>query len=279
MRQNIFKFIKFVTTLSVFTFTFIWVTQGEDNNIFQNLQSGLKDEIRKIENRAFTIGEWLKFDVSYGFIHAGTAIMSVPEYRYINDRKCYYVKTEAYSASGFSWIFKVEDKYETYIDVEGLFPWRFEQHIREGSYKADNIAQFDQINHIATTKDNKYSIPEYVHDIVSAFYFARTQNFSGFRAGQKIYLKNFYKDKVYPLDVKYLGKMQVEVDAGKFDCIVVEPLVKEGGLFKHQGRLLIWLTDDDRKIPVKVITEIIVGSLTIELKSFSGINGPIDAKR
>ncbi len=173
----------------------------------------------------------------------------------------------------------MEDKYETYIDAEGIFPWRFEQHIREGKFKADNIASFDQYHKVAYTKDAKYSIPLYVHDILSAFYFVRTQNFTGFRAGQIIKLQNFYKDKVYPLDVKFLGRQQIEVNAGKFQCIIVEPLVQEGGLFKHKGRLLVWLTDDERKIPIKMTSEIIVGSISVELDAYSGINGPINAKR
>lgn len=238
-----------------------------------------KFEFRKVNNLAFNVGEVLKFDISYGFIHAGTASLSIPEIRTINNRKCFYIKAEAFSAAAFSWFFKVEDKYETYIDVEGIFPWRFEQHIREGKFKADNIATFDQYNKIAYTKDGKYPIPEYTHDILSAFYYVRTLDFSQSKPGNIIKLHNFYKDKVYPLDVKFLGRQIVEVNAGKFQCIIVEPLVQEGGLFKHKGRLIVWLTDDDRKIPVKMTSEIIVGSISVELESYYGINGPINAKR
>jgi hypothetical protein len=247
--------------------------------VFSQNKNGNSSSFRKIENKAFTVGEWLRFNISYGFIHAGTAVMAIPDYRYINGRQSFHVKCEAFSAAGFSWIFKVEDRYETVIDCDGLFSWKFEQHIREGSYKADHITDFDQYNNQAMTDKGKFSTPEYVHDIVSAFYFTRTHNFSGYKVGDKLHLENFFKDKVYPLDVKYLGKQRVEVDAGTFDCILVEPLVKEGGLFKHKGRLIIWLTDDDRKIPVKVTSEIIVGSISVELEAYSGINGNIDAKR
>ena len=40
----------------------------------------------------------------------------------------------------------------------------------------------------------------------------------------------------------YHGKETVEVPAGKFDCIIVEPLVQEGGLFKSEGSILVWMT-------------------------------------
>jgi hypothetical protein len=279
MKYLIHKFFKFAAFFSIFSLALIFISRSEIEYGYQTSENNFVGSFRKVDNKAFNIGEWLRFNISYGFIHAGTAVMAIPEFRNTNNRNCFYIKAEAFSASGFSWIFKVEDRYETYIDAEGIFPWRFEQHIREGGYKADNIAQFDQVNHLAITKDNKYSIPEYVHDILSAFYFTRTQDFSNFKPGQRLNLKNFYKDKVFQLDVKFLGKQQVEVEAGKFNCIIVEPLVQEGGLFKHKGRILIWLTDDDRKIPVKVVTEIVVGSITIELETYSGINGPLDAKR
>ncbi|HAP36800.1 MAG TPA: hypothetical protein DCQ28_13015 [Bacteroidetes bacterium] len=55
-------------------------------------------------------------------------------------------------------------------------------------------------------------------------------------------------------------------------------MVKEGGLFKSEGRILIWLSDDERKIPVKVNTKVIIGSIDAELKEYSGLNGPLKSK-
>jgi len=243
--------------------------------IGEQIQSGF----RKVDNPAFSVGERLVFDISFGFIHAGQAVMEIPEYRYVNGRKCYWVRFQVNSAKAFSWIYKVEDRYETYLDAEGIFPWQFEQHIREGGYRRDFIAYFDQAAHRVTTTEGQYDIPPYVHDIVSAFYYARTQDFSNFRPGQRMRLQNFYKDSTYVLDVKFLGHQRVEVDAGTFDCILVEPLVREGGLFKSEGRIIIWLTDDEKKIPVKVSTRIVIGSIDAELTEYHGINGPIQAKR
>jgi hypothetical protein len=92
-------------------------------------------------------------------------------------------------------------------------------------------------------------------------------------------MKNFYKDKVYDLNVKYLGKERITVDAGTFDCIVVEPLVQEGGLFKSEGSIVIWLTDDDLKIPVKVKTKVVVGSIDAELTKYEGLAGKLVSKK
>ncbi|MBM2842125.1 MAG: hypothetical protein HW412_2653 [Bacteroidetes bacterium] len=237
-----------------------------------------KLELRKIKNEAFGVGERLVFDVSYGFINAGEAVMRVADYDSIAGRKTYRVEFTVNSHPSFNWIYKVEDRYLTFIDVDAIAPLKFEQHIREGSYRRDFIAEFDQVQHVAKTTEGQYEIPEYVHDIMSAFYFARTLDYSNLKVGEGPVLFNFYKDKSHELKVKFLGRQELEVGAGTFNTIVVEPLVREGGLFKSEGRIVIWLSDDERKIPVRVNTKVIIGSIDTELREYSGLIGPIRAR-
>lgn len=237
-----------------------------------------KPEFRKIENDAFAVGEKLTFDVKYGFVTAGVAEFSVPKITKLAGRNVYNVEFKVNTVPAFDPFYKVRDRYETYIDVEGLFPWRFEQHIREGGYTRDFSAFFDQRKGKAKTSEGSYDIPKYVNDIVSAFYYARSLDLSKIKQGETIRLENFYKNKVYPLDVVYKGKEKVSVTAGTFDCIILEPIVKEGGLFKSEGNIVIWLTDDNLKIPVKVKTKILIGSIDAELTGYSGLSGPLKAK-
>ena len=160
---------------------------------------------------------------------------------------------------------------ETYIDVQGMFPWRFEQHVREGGFSMDFAAFFDHRKGVAKTSKGTYEIPPNVNDIVSTFFYARTLDYTGLEVGDKFELHNFYKKKVYPLDVIYKGKETVEVEAGTFDCIMVEPVIVEGGLFKTEGKIIIWLTDDELRIPVKVKTKILIGSIDAELAEYEGL--------
>ena len=238
-----------------------------------------QDDFRKIENKAFKEGEKLTFDIKYGFVTAGIAIMQVQKIKRISGRNAFYITFEVNSVPSFDWIYKVRDRYETYLDTEGLFPWRFEQHIREGSFSRDFSAFFDHRKGIAKTSKGQFDVPLYVNDILSAFYIARTFNYSEMKVDDIIPMKNFYKDKVYDLNVKYLGKERITVDAGTFDCIVVEPLVQEGGLFKSEGSIVIWLTDDDLKIPVKVKTKVVVGSIDAELTKYEGLAGKLVSKK
>jgi hypothetical protein len=234
--------------------------------------------LRFAPQSAFGVGERLVFDVGYGFFTAGEAVMTIPKTDTMFGRPCYQVLITVNSTPTFSWIYKVEDRYETLLDVTGLFPWKFVQTVREGKYKRDFSAVFDQVNNIAYAEGKHYPIPPYVHDVVSAFYYMRTLDYSAWRIGQKSMLENFYKDSAYSLAVKFLGRQRIEVDAGTYDCIILEPLIKEGGLFKSEGRVVVWLTDDERKIPIKVSTKVIIGSIDAELREYSGVIGPIKAK-
>ena len=234
--------------------------------------------LRSIRNDAFGLGERLTFDVNYGPVTAGEAVMEIPALEVIAGRICYRVEFKVNSHSSFSWIYKVEDRYLTIIDTATIAPWRFEQHISEGNYHRDFVAGFDQVTHIAKTTEGDYAIPPYVHDIVSAFYYVRTIDFSTMKVGDQIVISNFYKDTSYELAVKVLGRQELEVAAGTFNTIVVEPLVKEGGLFKSEGRIVVWLTDDERKIPVRVNTKVIIGSIDTELREYSGIHGPVRSR-
>jgi hypothetical protein len=230
--------------------------------------------MRRIDQKAFGVGERLVFDVNYGFITAGEASMSITRYDTIAGRVCYRVEFQVNSLPSFSWIYRVEDRYLTFIDVEGIVPWKFEQHIREGGYRRDFIADFDQFRHVAKTTEGEYEIPPYVHDIMSAFYYARTIDYSQSKPGDIYSLFNFYKDKSHELGVKFLGRQELDVEAGTFRTVVVEPLVKEGGLFKSEGRIVIWLTDDDLKIPIRVNTKVVIGSIDTELREYFGLQGP-----
>ncbi len=235
-------------------------------------------QMRHVNNEAFGVGERLEFDVNYGYITAGEAVMMIPTYDTVAGRKCFRIQFTVNSLPSFSWIYKVEDRYLTFIDVEAIAPLRFEQHIREGSYSRDFVAEFDHTKKIAKTTEGQHPIPEYVHDILSAFYFVRTVDFSAYKTGDMLTLYNFYGDKSYELGVRFLGRQELEVAAGTFRTIVVEPLVKEGGLFKSEGRIVVWLTDDALKIPIRVNTKVVIGSIDTELRAYSGMMAPVTSR-
>ncbi len=220
---------------------------------------------RYVENIAFGAGEKLSFDVNYGFINAGTASMEIENLIEYQGRPCYQIVTKANSNGFFSNFFKVEDRVESIMDAIGLFTWRFEKNLHEGDYQAKQTYEFDQRRHIVYYKEDTVETEPYIQDALSALYYIRTQPLV---PGKSIFVDNYTDGKKYLLEVRVLKKEKITVPAGTFDCIVVEPLLQSVGVFKHEGKLTVWLTDDKLKLPVLMKSKVLVGSISAELTNY-----------
>ena len=85
--------------------------------------------------------------------------------------------------------------------------------------------------------------------------------------GKVLSIDTYSDGKLYPLKVLIHRREEIRVPAGRFNCIVVEPMLEGEGIFNQTGRITIWLTDDDRRIPVRVRSKVFVGSISIRLVS------------
>ncbi len=220
---------------------------------------------RSVDNIAFGIGEWLHFDIGYGFINAGTATMEVKEIVEYKGRPAYQLVSMAQSNKFFSSFFPVRDRVESILDAVGLFSWRFEKKLREGNYRSHRQYSFDQINHKVVYKGDTIDVAPYVQDALSVLYYARTQPLA---AGKSIFIDNFTDGKNYPLEVRVIKREKIKTKAGEFDCLVLEPLLRSAGFFKHEGKLTVWLTDDRLRLPVQMKSKVVVGSITAELTDY-----------
>lgn len=216
-------------------------------------------------NDAFGVGEELTFNIGWKMVKAGEAKMIVDEVIDHDGRPVYRIKTLAKSFPFFDSFFKVRDTAESWIDVEGLFSWYFRKVLHEGGYDNEQIQTFDQYRNIAYFGDTIYTVPRYVHDVLSSLYFMRAIDL---KIGDTIMLDNFSKNKCYPLAVIVHGKEIIDVPAGKFKCIKVEPLLKAAGIFKNEGQLTVWLTDDRLRMPVLMKSKVVVGSIYTELTDY-----------
>lgn len=222
---------------------------------------------RVISNRAFGVGERLVFSVGWEFVNAGTAVMEIPEIVKLDGKKCYHIVSTAKSNKFFSLFFNVDDRVESFMDVHGLYSWRYDKRLREGKFKADVSMVFDQKNQLAIYDAGKdtLEVPPHAQDVLSAFYFVRTQKLT---VGRSIFVENHTDKKNYPLEVRVLRKERVKVPAGEFDCVVVEPILKTPGIFEQKGSLTVWLTDDEVKMPVLMKSKVVIGSIVTELTSY-----------
>jgi hypothetical protein len=212
----------------------------------------------------FGPGERLDFSIDYGIINAGYAVMEVKGVRKIAGRECFDIRTVGRSNAFFSRVYKVWDRAQTFLDRETVLPQRFEKHLREGGYRKDQVIKFDRAASYARYEDGQEVVCHpWAQDELSAFYFLRTQPLA---VGQDVFIDSHANHKNYPLKVIVHRRETVEVPAGEFDCWVIEPVIREGGIFTAKGKLTIWLTADERRLPVKMRTKVVVGSITASLK-------------
>lgn len=219
----------------------------------------------------FVAGEFLHFNVSYGFMLAGYATIEVHENRNYNGRDVFVFRTTARSRRAFNWIFKVRDRTESYFDKEKAHSLRHVKILREGNYHVDIDIEYDQENQIAYfnrdrkgrgTRSAEIDIPENVMDPLSSLFYVRTLDL---KVGDEILIPSTDNMKVYDIKVIVHRIETVKVPAGRFRCFVVEPVMADGGVFKKDGQVQVWLTADEKKMPVKMETKVYIGSIKAEL--------------
>jgi len=224
--------------------------------------------LRRVLNEAFTVGEELCYNVSFGFLGAGNAVMRVQEITDWKGRPCYRITSDVKSNAFFSKFFRVEDHIETIVDVEGIFPWFYSKRIREGKYKADRSAKFDPHNSRAFEGKDTLKVRPFTQDVISIIYYARIQPME---VGAVFPIDNYSDKKFFPLFIKVVKKEKIKVDAGKFECFYLEPSMRPEATVEPKGKLLLWLTTDARHIPIRIRSKIAAGSLDMELDAMKGV--------
>lgn len=242
----------------------LFVRAGEVPAQVDSLGCDFRDRI--IDFVPFDVGERLEYRVKYGVISAGSAEMAIKGLEEVNGRLCFHAMTTIRSNSFFSRFFKVRDRVESYIDRAGIYPWRFEKHLREGKYQADVRSEYDHAGCMAIVNGDTVRIPPMVQDVLSIFYYVRTESL---KVGRTIEVANHDNRKVAVLELKVLRRERIRTPAGEFGAFLIEPRLKEtgesAGLFRQKGEAWIWFSDDERRLPVLIKSKLYFGSLTLEL--------------
>jgi hypothetical protein len=228
----------------------------------------LPPPLRDLEQTALSAPEKLVFDIIWGgwnfrWVHAGKATLELLP---TDDPAQWKIRSLAWCNKFFQTFYPVRDTVFSIIDKRGIYPLRFEKRLHEGSYHARISAEYDQRRNTIVTQDTSFAIEPFTHDVLSAFYYIRTRPL---KVGDTFELAAVSGKKKYGLKVFCHGRETVKVPAGTFKTLIVEPVLKDDGLFKAKGKLIIWVTDDERRMPVKMQSKIPVGSIKAELISRS----------
>lgn len=234
-------------------------------------------ELEVIKEPAFQNGEVLNYKLRYGFITAAEATIKVTNSDLkFDNRPTFRLSVDAHTSGTFDIFYKVRDRYDSYIDKETLRPYFYQENIRESSYRRQDKARFYQEGKKVVSNRGTFSTPtNQTFDLVSAYYFARSLDVSKLKIGDKFKINYFLQDDISDLEVEYTGKEMVKTELGDIRCLRFSPSIKPGRIFRKDSKLYLWVTDDGNRVPVKAQVEILVGAVTMELKSASGLKYPI----
>ncbi len=240
-----------------------------------------------ISHIAFMPGEVVNYKAYYNWnfvwLYAGNVSFSVDSKEY-NGQETYHFEAEGQTLKSYEWLYKVDDYFQSYVDIDKLNPLYFERNTSEGRYDVYNRYHFNyRENYIFSQAENSkepyeedyHELTEPVFDVLSAIYYSRNIDFDTLKYGEKIPLPLIIDNEIYDLFLRYRGKERVDVkDNGEIDCIKFSAMLVEGTIFNKGEHLTVWVTDDKNRIPVMVEAKILVGSVKAIFKSAYNLKYP-----
>ncbi len=231
-----------------------------------------------IANTAFNGNEQISFDVYYSvigaYVLAGDATFTCVNEKFQN-KNTYHIEGVGNSNKKYDFIFKVRDKYESWIDTSTFLPIKFTRNVSEGKYKKTELISFAHKEKTATSNNKKTVIPACVQDVLSATYYARNINFDKLAIGDKVEFSMMMDDEIFNMYIKYLGKEKVKTKFGKFNAIKFKPLLLKGTIFEGGEKMTVWVSDDANHLPLRVDSPISVGSVKIDMMAYKNIRYPL----
>jgi Protein of unknown function (DUF3108). len=236
-----------------------------------------QNEFCGIKNISFKEGEKLVYKVYYNmgrlWVGAGMANFNV-SLETFNGKKVYHIVADGTTLKSYEWFYKVRDRYETYIDAETMLPMKFIRNVNEGGYKIYNNVTFNQNIGQAVSTNGVFKVPNCIQDVLSAIFYARNIDFTKYKPGDKIPFSMFLDDEVFNLYVRYIGKERITTKYGTFNTIKFSPLLIDGTIFKGGEKMMVWVSDDNNHVPVRVDSPILVGSIKVDLVDYGNLRNP-----
>ena len=233
-------------------------------------------------NDAFQDGEWFRFRMRYGFLNASYATATVRETTF-KDQAVYHVAATGKTTGFARWFFKVDDYFDSYFEKDIVRPIRFVRNISEGNYKRHVEIDFDHntqsgiMNDLLIKTKTEIDFAPNLQDLVSTFYFLRNHfDLEGIQVGETASLHMIYDKKPFAFRFRFLGYENVKTKFGVVPCVKFRPYVEEGRIFKKESGLSLWVSNDNNRVPIKVVAELSVGSLDVDLVDFRGLKHPFN---
>jgi hypothetical protein len=215
----------------------------------------------------FGPGERATYQVRVGLLGGvGDGVMEVVGVEDVRGHPTYNLRL---SMKGGVPFYRVDTRFESWLDIARLVSRRFEQDQNEGKYKRHRIFEFfpEEERWERADSDHEGELPtDLPLDDVSFLYFARTLPLE---VGETYTFPRYFREDGNPVILKVLRKETVTVPVGTFETIVVQPIIQTSGLFGDGGRAEVYFTDDDQRILVQMKSRVpVLRSLNLILDSY-----------
>ena len=212
----------------------------------------------------FGFGERADYGVKYGPFSVGRASTEVFRLDTLRGRETWHI---LFHVRGGVPGFRVDDRMESWMDTGTLASLRFRQDMNEGSHERERVFEIFPDSGIYR-EDQKEAQPTVTLplDDGSFLFFIRS---IPLEVGKEYSFDRYFRPDRNPVRIVVLRKETVNVPAGKFETIVIRPIIKARGVFSEGGRAEVWLTDDNRRIMVQLKTHMKLGSLSLFLRSYT----------
>lgn len=216
---------------------------------------------------AFAAGERLTYELAWSRLKAGTAVMAVEAAEPQNGHAQMKLSTVAQSSSLISKFYPIDNRVESWIDAGSLLPQRMVFNRREGKRRNAFDFTFRQAEgKVTAVKDGQSSeleIAPNTHDAISCLYYVRTT--LPLIPGTSSILNVHHDKKNYKLEVRVEGFERIEGAWGASEAVRVLVIMPFQGIFLNEGNVRVWLSNDERRIPLLMKAKVVVGAVTATL--------------
>lgn len=240
------------------------------------------------DSHVFKDGEFISYEVSYNWgpiwVDAGLVTFSIVKDSYAG-KPAWHLKSSGRTYASYDFFYKVVDYYDAWVDPVTFNPFEFRRSVYEGGYQLLNTLRYDRGSSrvFSCTKTNNNPVRfdtlapgPCVYNPISAVYVARTLDISGLKNDARIPVTVLIDDSTYSIYIRYLGKEVVENRDGKqYRCIKFSAKMVQGTIFRGDEDVMVWVTDDENRIPVYIEAKILVGTVKAYLKEMNGLRNPV----
>ena len=219
-----------------------------------------------IAETPFKVGESLKYSADFNLIRVGQAELNVIGLEKMNDLETYHVTFSANTSGLADQLFKIRDQIDIWMDKKDFFTHRLIKNINEGNYSNNVDVKFDYKKSIAKTNTKEVSIDFKARDSFSMFYYLRT---IPLKKNEVMSFSSFEGKRIVHYNLQMTGTETIRTNLGTFNCKVIRPYREGKNLFKNQGDMQIWISDDSKRLPIKIQIKMKFGSMTLLLKNVS----------